>query len=125
MSVQKPCEQWSVTRKIISSSTPVVKCEYLGSHRGYALEVLKGFGIAAERVEFVGYRLRHSYLDLFQRIDIFSSWRVAPDDLPVRRISFGSTAPLLSIACGAAALVLLLLNRIRSATCSRDGKPAR
>jgi predicted O-linked N-acetylglucosamine transferase (SPINDLY family) len=34
------------------------------------VEILRGFGIAANRIEFIPYQARHAYLETYQRIDL-------------------------------------------------------
>jgi predicted O-linked N-acetylglucosamine transferase (SPINDLY family) len=41
-----------------------------GSHRQHARDVLNACGVEPDRVEFVGYRSRNLYLELFRQIDI-------------------------------------------------------
>src|SRR5205085_5846708 len=60
---------WAQVLGAVADSRLLLLC-HDGSHRGRALEMLKQCGIDAERVAFVGYRPRQSYLELFQRIDI-------------------------------------------------------
>jgi predicted O-linked N-acetylglucosamine transferase (SPINDLY family) len=41
-----------------------------GTHRSRVLDILQGFGITANRIEFVPYQARHAYLATYQRIDL-------------------------------------------------------
>jgi predicted O-linked N-acetylglucosamine transferase (SPINDLY family) len=41
-----------------------------GTHRSRVVEILRGFGIAANRIEFIPYQARHAYLETYQRIDL-------------------------------------------------------
>jgi predicted O-linked N-acetylglucosamine transferase (SPINDLY family) len=41
-----------------------------GAHRRRVFDTLRGFGIAAERIEFVPYQPRQAYLETYRRIDL-------------------------------------------------------
>jgi len=41
-----------------------------GSHRSRVVEILREFGVAADRIEFVPYQARHAYLETYHRIDL-------------------------------------------------------
>lgn len=60
---------WSRVLTAIPGSRLIVLA-HEGRHRSDAIAALVTSGVAPERIEFVGYRSRQRYLELFRRIDI-------------------------------------------------------